>query len=152
MPILKNARHEKFAQLVTSGDLSATRAYINAGYSKNGADGAAVKLQGIARVKARIKELKEEAAQDCKLTKKNILDFLADVMLTPAGSVHKAHHLCQSFKDTSDINEVRMPDKLSAAVQISKMCGWNEPDKIAISGSVDVVVEIGGSSHGEAQD
>ena len=130
MALLKNPKHERFAQLVARGDLSATRAYIKCGYSKNGADVSASKLLGNARVSGRIQELQSESAQDCKLSKKQVLDFLAEVMTTPAGSVHKAHQLCQSFKDTDQANEIRMPDKLAAATQLAKMCGWNEPEKV----------------------
>lgn len=43
MPILKNARHEKFAIGLADG-LSQEKAYVNAGYSANGARGSASSL------------------------------------------------------------------------------------------------------------
>jgi len=61
MPALKNEKHEIFASLVAKG-LSGRQAYIDAGYSPNGADGAASKLQKTAKVAARIAELREKVA------------------------------------------------------------------------------------------
>ena len=57
MAVLNNSRHEQFAQGVAKG-LSATRAYISAGYSPNGASQAAGKLLRIAEVCSRVQELK----------------------------------------------------------------------------------------------
>ncbi len=67
MAVLANSRHELFAQGVATGK-PAREAYIAAGYSPNGADGAASKLQSIAKVFARINELKSEAAKGAVLT------------------------------------------------------------------------------------
>ena len=50
-------KHEAFAQGVASGK-SATQAYVEAGYSPKGADGAACKLQGNASIQSRIEELR----------------------------------------------------------------------------------------------
>jgi hypothetical protein len=56
MPILSNSKHERFAQNVTKG-LSATKAYVSAGYSKAGAEQNASRLMTKDDVLARIKEL-----------------------------------------------------------------------------------------------
>ena len=61
MPVLDNARHERFAQELAKGK-SQTQAYIAAGYSPNGADGHAARLVGNGRINARVMELKERAA------------------------------------------------------------------------------------------
>jgi phage terminase small subunit len=57
MPILAQPKHEQFAQSVAKG-ISATGAYICAGYSKAGAAASASRLMTNANVAARIKELK----------------------------------------------------------------------------------------------
>jgi phage terminase small subunit len=62
MPELKNPKHEKFAQGIVSG-LSATKAYIFAGYEGRGAAGSADRLQKNAEVCVRIAELRAEIAQ-----------------------------------------------------------------------------------------
>jgi hypothetical protein len=38
--------------------------------------------------------------------------------------------LCQSYKVTPDVREIRMPDKRRAVEQLAKLCGWNEPEKL----------------------
>jgi phage terminase small subunit len=61
MPVLAQPKHEQFAQSVAKG-ISATAAYISAGYSKAGAAASASRLMTNANVSARIKELKTAAA------------------------------------------------------------------------------------------
>ena len=61
MPILLHTKHEQFAQSVAKG-ISATGAYISAGYSKAGAAASASRLMTNASVLARIKELKTATA------------------------------------------------------------------------------------------
>ena len=61
MPILLHTKHEQFAQSVAKG-ISATGAYISAGYSKAGAAASASRLMTNANVLARIKELKTATA------------------------------------------------------------------------------------------
>ena len=58
MPVLKQSKHEKFAQLVAKG-VSATKAYVSAGYAEVGASQNASRLSGTDKVLARIKELQE---------------------------------------------------------------------------------------------
>ena len=62
MPALPNSKHERFAQLVAQG-LSATKAYIEAGFSKNNADSNAARLSGNERISARIKEIQNRVAE-----------------------------------------------------------------------------------------
>jgi phage terminase small subunit len=57
MPVLAHTKHEQFAQSVAKG-ISATGAYISAGYSKAGASASASRLMTNAKVSARIKEIK----------------------------------------------------------------------------------------------
>ena len=59
MPVLTNAKHEKFAVLVAKG-VSLSKAYVSAGYSAKGAGGSASKLQRNAAIAARISELQNE--------------------------------------------------------------------------------------------
>src|SRR4051794_1954111 len=62
MPLLKNARHELFA-LGVAGGLSATQAYIKAGYTKAGADRSAARLLRNVGVRARVEELKASISE-----------------------------------------------------------------------------------------
>ena len=60
MPVLKNPRHERFAQLLAKGK-NATAAYREAGYKDN--DGNASELKGNERVSARVAELQAAVAE-----------------------------------------------------------------------------------------
>jgi hypothetical protein len=61
MPVLAHTKHEQFAQSVAKG-ISATGAYISAGYSKAGAAASASRLMTHAKVSARVKDLKTATA------------------------------------------------------------------------------------------
>jgi len=63
MPVLANARHERFAQLVASGK-SGAEAYGLAGYSKRGAKQSARRLLTNAYLRLRIKELQSALAEE----------------------------------------------------------------------------------------
>jgi hypothetical protein len=62
MPVLTSSKHEKFAQLAASG-VSATKAYVSAGYSKANARQNASRLITNDNVLARIKELQTAVAE-----------------------------------------------------------------------------------------
>jgi hypothetical protein len=57
MPILRNLKHEQFAQFVANG-INPTEAYVSAGYSDKGAHASASRLLGVATVRARVEELR----------------------------------------------------------------------------------------------
>lgn len=58
MPILRNAKHEHFAKLVSNGE-SPVRAYVLAGYSEGGAYASASRLLKNAEICERIAQLRE---------------------------------------------------------------------------------------------
>src|ERR1035437_7239639 len=62
MSVLKCTKHEQFALFVVKG-VSATKAYVSAGYSPKGAQQSATRLLQNAAVCARIKELKTAVAE-----------------------------------------------------------------------------------------
>jgi phage terminase small subunit len=63
MPALPNAKQAQFAQLLVKG-VSATKAYVSAGYSPKGASGSAARMQGFASVCSRIRELQEAISSE----------------------------------------------------------------------------------------
>jgi phage terminase small subunit len=71
MARLANQRHELFCQGLAQGK-SATQSYIDAGYSKKGADVSASRLLGNASVMLRVEELRERVEKKNELT----LDWL----------------------------------------------------------------------------
>ena len=68
-----------------------------------------------------------------------MLEWLARVITTGAGEVTPTDSLCQAHKHTSgdgwEAHETRLPDKLGAAAQLARMCAWNAPDQVRLSGT-----------------
>ena len=83
-------------------------------------------------ISKRVAELKAAQAQKSELSRDELREFLIEVILTPAGKVSEESRLCQSYKATSEVREIRMPDKLRAVEQLAKLCGFNEPEKMEI--------------------
>lgn len=76
MPVLKNTRHEKFAQARASGK-SIDDAYVLAGYKRNG--GNACRLNENENVSARVRELQNKAAGEAEVTAGEIIGGLRKV-------------------------------------------------------------------------
>ena len=74
MPVLQNARHEKFAQGIVKG-LTADAAYAAAGY--NADRGHAARLAAKGSVSARVEELMTEVASETVLSARWCVDELA---------------------------------------------------------------------------
>jgi phage terminase small subunit len=70
MPILPNARHERFAQELAAGK-SADEAYIAAGYNEN--RGNATRLKANESVLKRVAELKSSAAERAVITAESLI-------------------------------------------------------------------------------
>lgn len=115
MPVLDNPRHEKFAQL-RAQQVTASEAYRKSGYKPD--DGAASRLSGNVKVKARVTELLLLSAGKCVLSIEEKRNFLARCVRTPIGEIDHTSDLCQERtfiegqEDTSV--KVKMPDKLRA--------------------------------------
>jgi hypothetical protein len=69
MPILQNARHERFAQLVASGKHRDMEAFKQAGYADESAHQNACRLRANESVVARIEELRARNAEKCQLSR-----------------------------------------------------------------------------------
>lgn len=75
MGVLKNPRHEKFAQLLAQG-FTADAAYQEAGYKRH--RGSASRLCANANVQARVQELQEKSADLVVLSRADVLAGLAE--------------------------------------------------------------------------
>jgi phage terminase small subunit len=120
---LKNIRHEKFAQGIASGK-NATQAYIDAGFSKNGAGQSGDRLLKNAEITARINDLQQKTV--------NKLNF----------SREDYQRICLERFRSMDPHE---PGCAKHGEMLAKSVGFNEPEKIELSGGLDIVIEIGGN-------
>lgn len=77
MPELKNARHERFAQLVVSGKAQAT-AYLEAGFkgSESAARANAARLIATDSVRARVSELQRKGEAKALVTREMVITGL----------------------------------------------------------------------------
>jgi hypothetical protein len=89
MPILRNSRHEKFAQLLARAKFGPSEAYRQCGYTGKNADVNCQDVLANPSVAARIAELKAGNAQECKMTRKEALAWLVDVWTCICQSVFK---------------------------------------------------------------
>jgi len=114
MPILSNARHERFAQGLARG-LSADEAYSKAGYVEN--RGNAARMNANESIKARVNEIQGKAEARTVLTIAEKREFCARVVRAHGGKLNPK-------TDADLINGVRydkrgrrmllLPDKLKA--------------------------------------
>jgi hypothetical protein len=113
MPVLRDPKHEKFAQLVASG-MTAQAAYTQAGYQ---APQNAPRLRNHPIVAERIEELQarnERKAERIALSRDELIEILAETI--------------RAARTRS--SEARLSDGLKAAEMLAKMCGWNEPEQV----------------------
>jgi hypothetical protein len=73
MPVLSNARHERFAQGLAKG-LPANKAYVEAGFAAN--DSNAIRLKENADVQARLREIQGRAASKAAVTVASLTERL----------------------------------------------------------------------------
>jgi hypothetical protein len=133
VPILKNQRHEGFAQGIAKG-LSATEAFraITPGIPKD-ADVKAAQMRRQRGVEARIQELKAQNAQRAQMTREELLSFYASVIRTPADRVPPGSCVIQSYEETPEGGrKIRIVDKAAAGQALARMCAWNEPEQLEI--------------------
>ena len=162
MPILKNPRHEAFAQAVASGS-SGVQAYRDHVAKDGTTTGtcmmAASVLLDDSKVALRVEELKKKCEQIAErrfeFSKQKLIGYLLEVLETPVGELDQNHRLANEVtrdeimggdaNDTAIITRVKIKgiSKAEAAKQLSALCGWNEADKMEHSGTV--TIRIGGT-------
>ena len=141
MPALSAPKDEAFAQGIASG-LSHAEAWRKATGKTNNADVNCDKLLGKAGIKERIAELKEANSAKAALSREQTIEFLCNVISTSAANVEVDSSLVQSaeFVDGKPV-KLRIPDKIAAVKELTKICGWAEPNRIELS-ATDTLAEF----------
>ena len=135
MPVLKNVKHEKFAQLCASG-LPRAAAYRRVAGPRAGknSDANSDDWLNARGVRERIQELQERNSERSEITRQEALRWLADLIRTPIGSVGKDSALVQAYEEDSAGNvRVRLADKIAGMQTLCRMTGWNEPEQVRLS-------------------
>lgn len=141
-----NPRQQKFAELIVAGQ-TAKAAYFEA-FPRCRTEGTAeangARLLGNAKVAEFIEALRWETGEKVKsnliASKTEVAEFLTSVLRTPAGSIDEEHQLCQAFKFTKGERSLKIPDKIKAADSLAKLLGYNQPEKVEVTG--DVISDI----------
>ncbi len=145
MPILKNQRHERFAQLVATGK-SATEAYRKVYKTTVKVAGSAGgRLLKNVQIQQRMAELQQKAAEGAVMSLQEKLEYLAAVKRTPIGEVNETSPLCQSVEWTESGKKLKMPDKLKAIELSAKLQGeFKERVEVQVDGVSDLLKLIRG--------
>jgi len=106
-----NSRQRKFCHLYSQG-MTAAKAYVQAGYSPNGVEASASQLLGNPKISLYLKELQKKAENSAICTRQEVLEGLSSIA-----------------RD----NENRKLDRISSYAAISKLQGFNEPDKLEVN-------------------
>lgn len=134
--------HERFSQFVAAS-VTPLDAYkkVYPKSSQKSAQANAYRLIETDRVKRRVKFLQSESSQDCRLSKKQRMDMLCDVLETSPGKIDQDSPLCQSYKHSRKVvgrgeeaeewetDEIKICDKMKAHDILNRMCGDYAPEK-----------------------
>lgn len=123
--ILENSRHEAFAQALAQGQ-TADAAYEAAGYKAD--RGHASRLASNGNVVARVRELQEATAATASMSREQAVKMCVEILQAPPSSAHLDNPLCE-LKMGKDGPYAVYPDKKGILDRLSKMLGWDEPEK-----------------------
>ena len=93
-------------------------------------------------IRERINELKEANSRKAMLSREQTIEFLCNVINTSAAKVEADSSLVQSaeFMDGKPV-KLRIPDKIAAVKELTKMCGWAQPERFELS-ATDTLTEF----------
>jgi hypothetical protein len=138
MPILRNPRHEKFAQELAAGK-SAAEAYQRAGYIKN--FGNCIRLKGNERVAARVAELQHGGAVRAEVTVASVLGELEETrkLALKRGQASAAVQctmgkakICGLIIDRREVGDVGAFDNLTDEQLVEE--AWRRARELGIAG------------------
>jgi hypothetical protein len=142
MPVLRNPKHERFAQARASGKTysAAYREAVSA-KSKN-PDVLASQLASQPGVRERIEELKEQTANKCSMSREEFLESLVAMYQGKPGEAGLDNPLCDSLISRGVRHGV-FPMKTAVANQIAKLCGWDAPVKVEVEAGSELTSLLG---------
>ena len=126
MDTLKNARHERFAQLIAAGRSQADayrQVYSRSrGWADTSLHPKASELAG--KVSARVTELQRVGVSMAIMTRNELAGYLSKVIKTPIGELGPDSPLVLEYEAGDKCKRVRMVSKIAAADLLCKLMGW----------------------------
>ena len=135
MPVLANARYERFAQIVADGKLTPTAAYREAlGADARDADVNSCRWMKKPPIAKRIAELKAKAAGKCSLSREAYIRSLVEMYEAGPCDASVDNPRCDVLITRGQKHAV-FPQKLAVGAQLSKLVGWDKPLEINVGAS-----------------
>ena len=134
MPKLRSIKHEQFCQHGALG-LSCAEAYRRVSGNNRNADVHSDEWMRCRGVAARITELRAANDRRAQFSRDEALRFLGDVIRQSADKVKPGSWVIQSIKRNEDGTalEIKLPDKVQCVAQLSRMCGWDQPQHVLLT-------------------
>lgn len=128
MPVLKNARHEAFAQALAKGE-TASDAYVAAGYKESRS--AASRLSTNVNIERRVSELQNRAAEKAEWTVADRLRMLEEIAMNCKGEDPRVS--ISAIAETNKMQGSYAPAKLQhsgriATVDVAKLKGMTDEE------------------------
>ena len=132
MPVLANARYERFAQIVADGKLTPTAAYRKTlGADARDPDVNSCRWMKKSPIVARIEELKAKTSVRCSLTREQFVEDLVKMLHSKPGEAALDSELCDSLITRGQRFDVH-PPKAVIANLLAKICGWEKPSEVKL--------------------
>ncbi|MDB6132477.1 MAG: hypothetical protein JWM59_720 [Verrucomicrobiales bacterium] len=139
MPQLKSPRDEIFCQQIALGKTDSD-AYRIAGGKAKQPNRRTTELRTKPGIEERIAELRAGTQAEFEFTRKDLLAFYRDIIMTPPALVDETSRLAQEVSTTtageSVTKKIKMVSKIDAARELSKLMGWYEAEKVEVSGTI----------------
>jgi hypothetical protein len=139
MPQLKSPRDEIFCQQIALGKTDSD-AYRAAGGKAKQPNRRTTALRAKRGIEERIAELRAGTQAEFEVTRKDLINFYGQVLMTPVGLVTEHCRLAQEVSTTVGregvTKRIKMVSKIDAARELSKLMGWYEPEKLEVSGTL----------------
>ena len=142
-------KKKEFARLLVESKLSKADAYRKAynrkDMSNDAASKAASRLSKDGEVLRMIDELNAQLDRSAIATKQECLEFLTAVLRTPIGEVGEDSPLCQEVAYTDSGMRKKMPGKIEAVRELSKLAGYNAPEPVDVPGLSKIAAVLAGT-------
>ena len=142
-------KKKEFARLLVESKLSKADAYRKdykrKDMSNDAASKAASRLSKDGEILRMIDELNAQLDRSAIATKQECLEFLTAVLRTPIGQVGEDSPLCQEIAYTDSGMRKKMPGKIEAVRELSKLAGYNEPEKLEVGGLSQIAEVLAGT-------
>ena len=142
-------KKKEFARLLVESKLSKADAYRKAynrkDMSNDAASKAASRLSKDGEILRMIDELNAQLDRSAVATKQECLEFLTAVLRTPIGEVGEDSPLCQEVAYTDSGMRKKMPGKIEAVRELSKLAGYNEPEPVDVPGLSKIAAVLAGT-------